>query len=94
MTNESNDRLSTEMTAVFTLNAERSRVISFQAMQKGQAAEKTMAVVGGDLLDLDEIYGGLLVRGIYIFVSELALARGIEEYGANALNGLISERAA
>ncbi len=95
MTKESNERLAREMTLVFTMNERRDRLLTCQYMRKGEASNTTRAVMGGDLLDLDVVYGGLLVRGVYVFVSDAAFERGLEKYGPDGLfNGLIDERLA
>lgn len=92
-TKKSCERLAQEMTLVYTLNEQRDRVLAAQYVSKGEAAETTRIVLGGDLLDLDCIYGGLLVRGSYVFVSELAFEEGLKRYEPAALlNGLIEER--
>ncbi len=88
------ERLSKEMTLVYTFNEPRDRVVAKGYMAKGEAAEMAGTVLPGDLLDLD-MYGGLLVRGRFVFISDKALARGLKAYGADALlNGLIKERLA
>jgi len=88
------ERLAQEMTMVYTLS-EQIDVLSAQYLSKGEAAEMTGVVLPGELLDLDEIHRGLLVRGSYIFVSELALKKGLKRYGpVELLNGLIDERMA
>ena len=48
-----------------------------------------------DLLDLDNLHGGMLVRAGYVFVSETAPTEGLRKYEpARLLNGLIEERQA
>ena len=65
-----------------------------QYVSTGEAAE-IAGTVPGDLLSLDDMYGGVLVRGSHIFVSELALEEGLKRYEPEALlNGLIHERLA
>ncbi|MDA9426251.1 hypothetical protein [Bradyrhizobium sp. CCBAU 53380] len=88
------ERLAREMTLVYTLNELRDRVVAAGYMTKAEAAEMAGTVVPGELLDID-LYGGLLVRGRFVFLSEKELARGLEVYEAKALlNGLIKERLA
>jgi hypothetical protein len=88
------ERLAQEMTTVYTLS-EQMDVLSAQYVSKGNAAEITGVVAPGELLDLDCMYRGLLVRRGYIFVSELALEEGLKRYGPiELLNGLIDERMA
>jgi hypothetical protein len=95
VTKECNERLSREMTLVYTLNEQRTRVLAVKYMPKGEAAEMAKVVPGGELLDLDHLYGGMLVRCGYVFVSEALLREGLRKYAPPALlNGLIEERRA
>jgi hypothetical protein len=95
VTKECNERLAREMTVMYTLNEPRDRVLAAQYLTKHDAAETARTVVPGDLLDLDDIYDGVLVRSTYIFVSEKAIEDGLERYEPeDLLNGLIHERAA
>jgi hypothetical protein len=88
------ERLAREMTFIFTLNEPRDRVLNTQYLTKGDAA-KLAPVVPGDLLDLDGIFGGLIVCGSHIFVSESAVEDGLKRYGpVRLLNGLFDERLA
>jgi hypothetical protein len=60
----------------------------------GDAAQTSRAVPG-DLLSLDDSYGGLLVSDRYVFVSDLAVQEGLKKYEPDALlNGLITEHLA
>jgi hypothetical protein len=91
---ECRERLAQEMTLVYTLSEPRDRVLNAQYLTKAKAAELA-PVVPGDLLDLDAMYGGLLVCGIHIFVSDLALEEGLKRYEpADLLNSLFEERRA
>lgn len=86
------ERLEQEMTTVYALS-EQLDVLSAQFLSKGEAAEMTGVVMPGELLDLDDVYQGLLIRPGYIFVSETALEEGLKRYGPiEVLNGLIDER--
>jgi len=88
------ERLAREKTLIYTLNEPRDRVLVVQYVSTGEAAEIGRAVPG-DLLSLDDYYGGLLVRGRYVFVSDLAFEEGIKKYRPeDLLNGLIEERSA
>lgn len=90
----SRERLALEKTLIYTLNVPRDRVLAVQYVSTGEAAEIGRAVPG-DLLSLDDYYGGLLVRGCYIFVSELALKEGLKKYEPESLlKGLFQERLA
>lgn len=94
VTRTSKERLAREMTLLYTLNAKRDRILGAQYLIKAAAAD-VASVVPGDLLDLDEIYGGLMVQGVYVLVSDQTLARGLRKYRPEALlGGLIAERAA
>jgi hypothetical protein len=91
---ENKERLLRETTLVYTLNEHRTRVLAVEFISKEEAAAKYV-VAGGDLLDLDCIYRGVLVRGRYIFVSESAAAQGLSRYEpTELLNGLIEEQCA
>jgi hypothetical protein len=89
---KSTERLLREMTLVYTLNEPRDRVTGVEFISKMQAADK-YPIAGGELLDLDCIYGGLLVRARNVYVSETAVADALDRYEpAHLLNGLIGER--
>jgi hypothetical protein len=93
ITKECEERLARELVVLFTLNEARDLVLGKQYITKGEAAEIAYTP-GGDILDLDDIYGGLLVRGRYIFISETAVIDGLKRYEPDSLlNGLIHERA-
>ncbi len=66
LSKECAERLAREMTLVYSLNEQRSRVQAVHYLSKGEAAEMTKAVMGGELLDLDCGYGGMLLRDNYI----------------------------
>ena len=92
---ECNERLASEKTLMYTLNEARDRILGIQYLTKHDAAEAARAVVPGDLLDLDDVYGGVMVRGAFIFVSDQAAEDGLQRYTPNdLLNGIIHERAA
>ncbi|KRR29112.1 hypothetical protein [Bradyrhizobium retamae] len=91
----SRERLAQEETLVYALNESRDRVLAAQYVSTGEAAEISRAVPG-DLLSLDDSYGGLLVSGRYVFVSDLVVQEGLRKYEPDdaLLNGLITERLA
>jgi hypothetical protein len=94
VTKECNERLAREMTMVFRLSKDYSRIVEARYLSKAEASEYGL-VIGGDLLDLDARYGGMLVRSGYVFISEKLLAEGLSKYEpADLLNGLIAERKA
>jgi hypothetical protein len=87
----SRERMAQEKTLVYTLNESRDRVLAAQYVSTGEVAEIGRAVPG-DLLSLDDSYGGLLVSGRYVFVSDLTVREGLKKYKPDALlNGLITE---
>jgi|ERR1700730_10574997 hypothetical protein len=91
------ERLSREMTLVYTLNEQRTRVLAHRSLSKGEAVEMTQAVMGGELLDLDCGYRGMLLRERYIFVSERTAVEGLRKHGPEPvalLNGMLAERLA
>jgi hypothetical protein len=73
------ERLAQEKTLVYTLNESRDRVLAAQYVSTGEAAEIGRAVPG-DLLSLDDSYGGLLVSGRHVFVSDLTVQEGLKKY--------------
>jgi hypothetical protein len=81
---ECEERLSREMTLVYALNEPRTLVLAAHYLSKGEAAEMTK-VPGVFLLDLDHVYGGVLVRNDCVFVSEQMLAEGLRKYQPAAL---------
>jgi len=92
VTKECDERLANEMTVVYTLNKQRTRILKVEYVTKAEATE-VAPVAGGELLDLDQIFGGVLVRGCYVFVSDQALEDGLTRYRPHELlDGLISER--
>jgi hypothetical protein len=48
---------------------------------KGEAAKLT-GVSGGELLDTDNLYGGIFGRTGYLFISEKRVFDGIHRYGS------------
>jgi len=96
VTKECKERLAREMTLVYTLNEPRDRVLEVELTSKMKAADK-YPIPGGDLLDLEGIYGGVLVRGQRIYVSQAAFEQAATRYENDPvaiLNGLIAERCA
>jgi hypothetical protein len=92
MTKECNERLSREKTLVYTVNESRTQVLAVQLMSKHDAAKMTK-VVSGELLDLDSVYGGMLICDGYAFVSEQTVMGRLREYDhpVALLNALIEE---
>lgn len=79
------------MTLVYRLSEDYTLAKTVGYLTKGEA-EKITGVCGGEILDLDDVYGGFLVRNRYIFISESAAVRGIKRYGSDLINGLLDER--
>jgi hypothetical protein len=93
VTKECNERLAREKVVLCTLNEARDQVIRKQYITKDEAS-RIAPVPGGDILDLEDVYGGMLVRGRYLLISESAVVEGLKKYGSDDLiNGLIKERA-
>lgn len=86
------ERLAREKVVLCTLNEARDQVLRKQYVTKGEAS-KIAPVCGGEILDLEAVYNGLMVRGRYLLVSESAVVEGLKKYAPDdLLNGLIKER--
>jgi hypothetical protein len=79
---ECEERLAREMVLHYEFNKERTTVVAAQYVTKGDAA-KAAFVPGGELLDLDVLYGGALVLGRHIFISEAAFERCLLRHGSD-----------
>jgi hypothetical protein len=95
---ECEERLSREMTLVYTfdeetLHEEWTNVVAVEYVSKREAVEMTKAV-WGQLLDLDCIYGGILLHKPYVFVSEKVFTERRCKYddAVALLEGLMEER--
>jgi hypothetical protein len=94
---ECEERLSREKLLVYKLNEQRTRVESFNYLYKREAVEKTKVAMGGDLLDLDCEFSGMIMCEDYIFVSEETAVEALRKYEPEPvalLNGLLAEVAA
>jgi len=94
---ECEERLSREKLLVYKLNEQRTRLESFNYLYKREAVEMTKVAMGGDLLDLDCEFGGMITCQDYIFVSEQAAVEALRKYEPEPvvlLNGLLAEVAA
>jgi hypothetical protein len=95
-------RLSREMVLVYEHNAAKTEASSVGFMTKGEAAK----IAGGTpiaaricesyLLDIDDLYGGMLIHAGYLFVSDRKL---IDGYGSSATlaaltDGVLKEKLA
>ena len=86
------ERLAREKVVLCTLNEARDRVLRKQYVTKAEASKIT-PICGGEILDLEAVYNGLMVRGRYLLVSESAVVEGLKKYAPDdLLNGLIKER--
>jgi hypothetical protein len=84
---ECDERLSREMTLVYRLDKQRTRVLAVKYMSKGEAAEWAKTVPPGELLGLDSGHGGMLLCDSYVFVSERTLAEGLRDAARAAVCG-------
>jgi hypothetical protein len=73
VTKECAERLACEMIVVCKREAQRT-VVQVKYMSKGEAAEIVPDFCGGDLLDLDDLYGGTLWCDGYMLLSERKFA--------------------
>jgi hypothetical protein len=96
------ERLSREMVVLFKLKEQRTEMSAEYVISpvgcftKGEAAELT-GVSGGELLDLDNLYGAIIGRTGYLFISESREQHGIRKYGSDVtvaalIDDLIKER--
>jgi hypothetical protein len=82
MINECNERLAREMTAVFKLNEQKTKLSKVGFVTKSEAAAVT-GVHERELLELDSVYGGTFVRSGHLFISEIAFVNGVRTYGTD-----------
>lgn len=79
------ERMAREKVLVYKLEQMADGVLvaySLDWMTKADADKNIRAgVAGGELLDLDPVYIGILYRKYYLFLSENALTRSIDEFG-------------
>jgi len=92
---ECQQRLANEKAMVFRLNKERTRMWFVGYMTKGEASK--ISYEAFDILDLDNVYGGMYVRADHLFVSENRLIEGVNTYGWNddpfeLINKLLQEK--
>jgi hypothetical protein len=95
-TKECNERLAREKVLVFKLNEQRTLMTTIGYMTKDEAS-KVAWIAGGELLDLDDLYGGMFVRADHFFISENKLLDAERRYGSGLELGvlidyLLSER--
>jgi hypothetical protein len=95
---EYEERLAREKVLVLKLNEQRTVMTLVGYMAKDEAVKKVaISVIGGELLNLDDTYGGMLVRVGYFFISEKKLLKGLERHGPDLkldalIDHLIAER--
>jgi hypothetical protein len=91
-------RLAQETTFLLKFNADGIGLSESRYLTKGEAAELSGAP-WGHILDLENIYGGLLLRGSYLFISEETVSDGLRRYGSDftlslLIDDIARERAA
>lgn len=93
ITAESNARLASESAYVFTLDRELTKLLKVVHVTKLQASEMAH-LVPGDVLDIDNSYGGLMVQRNFVVASESFVLSVLDRFGpTNLLNNLFRERA-
>jgi hypothetical protein len=84
-------RLESEMVLAYRANKERTVATNVGFITKAEAVKTTGAPFGW-LLDLDSIWGGSLVFGDHLYISEAKLAQSVQRYGADEFfNGILNE---
>lgn len=84
-------RYATEMTLLYKLNKERTIATGIGFMTKGEASEIADGVLSCEILDLDNVYGGIMVRADYLFISKAKLEAGLLKHGTGlTLNDLLA----
>lgn len=76
-------RYAEERALLYRLSQERTSATNLGYMTKGEAANIARGVVTGEILDSDDLYGGVMVRAGYLFISEVKLEAGLREHGSN-----------
>ncbi len=74
---ECEERLSREMLVVYKLNKQRTILTPLGYMPKAEAVKTARWVAGGELLDLDDLYGGIFIRADHLFISETKFLQGL-----------------
>ncbi len=90
---EAKERLAREMTLVFKLNKERTRLWGVGYLTKGEAAEIACAIPG-ELLDLDALYGGIHIFNDHLFISDDMLFSAIQRYGSDVTSADLIQKLA
>jgi hypothetical protein len=84
-------RLARETTFVFKYDAEQMVLIDGKYLSKGEAAKLT-EVPWGHILDLETVFGGMLLRGSYLFIAEQRVMDAQLKYGSDlTLSALIDD---
>jgi len=99
---ECEERMAREKVIVYKfvkLNERQTALTLLEHMTKAEAVELRAGVTGGQLLDLDAVYMGILLSDGYLFISENAMVRGLRKYGSDValitlIEGLFEEKGA
>jgi hypothetical protein len=91
-------RLAEEMTFFFKFNADRTELSDGKYLTKGEASQLTGAP-WGQILDLEQMFGGVLVWGSYLFIAEAKVMDAFRRYGSDLtlshmINDIAEERTA
>jgi hypothetical protein len=91
-------RLAQETTFLFKFNAGGIGLSESKYLTKGEAIKLT-GVPWGQILDLESIYGGLLLHGSYLFIAEAKVTDALRRYGSDftlstLIDDIAEERAA
>lgn len=89
---ECDERLAREKVALYKLNEQRTFMKPVGYMTKGEAINVARGAIGGELLDLDNVYGGMFVRADHLFISENKLVDGLRRYGSDVEPGVLISR--
>jgi hypothetical protein len=84
-------RLAQETTFVFKFDAEQMVLFDGKHLSKGEAARLT-GVPWGHVLDLENVFGGVLLRGSFLFIAEERVMDAQCKYGSDlTLSALIDD---
>jgi hypothetical protein len=84
-------RLAQETTFVFKFDAAQMLLFDGKYLSKGEAAKLT-GVPWGHILDLEDMFGGVLLRGSHLFIAEQRVTEAQRKYGSDlTLSALIDD---
>jgi hypothetical protein len=84
------ERLAREKVLVYKLNEQRTELSGVGYLTK-EETEALAWVLGGEMLDLDHVYGGILFRNDYLIISENKFEQGLRRYGSDIEPGDLIE---